>query len=252
MARLVGTQNGTVGGIQGYRDLFKAAYPQVASFDDLNFGHATRAIAAYVAQTFTATDTPFDRFVAGDASALTPSQQNGMNLFFGQANCSACHSGVHFSDFDHHALAVPQLGPGKDPTTHDDTGLALVTSSSTDNYKFRTPSLRNVALTAPYMHDGCYATLDQVVQHHLNPAAALSSFDPTTLPAPFAATYDADPTRNAARIAALDPLLQTPVSLTPTEVSDVVSFLGALTDSQSLGRAQAGRPSSVPSGLPVD
>jgi cytochrome c peroxidase len=158
---------------------------------------------------------------------------------------------VHFSDFDHHALAVPQIGPGKEPSG-DDRGLALVTSSTTDNYRFRTPTLRNVALTAPYMHDGCYSTLDQVVVHHMDPAAALQSFDPTKLAAPFAATFDSDPTRNAARIAAIDPLLLNQTALTATEVSDVVNFLGALTDPASPARAQAARPSSVPSGLPLD
>jgi cytochrome c peroxidase len=174
-----------------------------------------------------------------------------MSLFFGAANCVACHSGVHFSDFDHHALGVPQLGPGKDPTG-DDKGLSLVSGNAGDDYKFRTPSLRNVALTAPYMHDGCYATLAEVVAHHLSPAASLQGFDPTTLPAPFAATYDADPTRQAARIAAIDPILLTAPSLTASDVTDVVNFLSALTDAQSISRAQAGRPSSVPSGLPID
>jgi cytochrome c peroxidase len=250
MVRLVGTNNGTQGGIQGYRDMFRAAYPGV-SFDDLTFGHATKAIAAFIGATFTATDTPFDSFVAGDQTAMTAQQQNGMNLFFGTAGCSSCHNGVHFSDFTGHALATPQVGPGKN-TPGEDLGLAITTGDPTDNYKFVTPALRNVALTGPYMHDGAYTTLEAVVRHHNNPVTGLNSYDPTQLPAAFAATVDTDPTRQAARIAAIDPLLQNQTPLSASDVSDIVAFLNALTDTQSVARAQAAKPTSVPSGLPVD
>jgi cytochrome c peroxidase len=250
MARLVGTSNGTVGGIPGYRTLFSAAYPGVA-FDDLNFGHATRAIAEFVGQSFTATDTPYDDFVNGNQAALTASQQNGLALFMGKANCVACHSGSSFSDFQPHAAGVPQLGPGR-LEAHEDRGVALVTSSTADNYKFRTPSLRNVALTGPYMHDGCYTTLEGAVRHMIDPRAAIAHYNAKQLEPEFAATLDTDPARIAARTAAIDPIFATPPALTDTEVSDVVSFLGALTDPSSVTRAQAAKPTSVPSGLPVD
>jgi cytochrome c peroxidase len=250
MVRLVGTKNGTVGGIQGYRDLFAAAYPGV-SFDALTFAHATRGIAAYVAATFTATDTPFDTFVAGDPTALTAQQQNGMNLFFGTAGCASCHSGLFFSDFTPHALAVPQVGPGKN-APFEDLGFALTSGNASDNYTFVTPSLRNVALTGPYMHDGCYTTLEAVVMQHNDPATALATYDPTQLPPLFQGTFDTDPTRNAARIAAIDPLLQNQSPLAASDVADIVAFLQALTDPQSMTRAQAAKPTSVPSGLPID
>src|SRR5262249_13231263 len=153
-----------------------------------------------------------------------------------------------FSDFDHHALAVPQIGPGKGQP-NEDLGLALTTGNASDDYKFRTPALRNVALTGPYMHDGCYTTLDAVVRHHNDPAKGLRTFDPSPLRPDFAATLDTDAARNAARIAAIDPALLGQVPLSDPEVSDIVAFLQSLTDSTSVQRARAGKPGTVPSGL---
>jgi cytochrome c peroxidase len=251
MVRLVGSSNGTVGGIQGYRDLFQAAYPGV-SFDDMNIGHATQAIAGFIAQSFNASNTPYDDYVNnGNTSALTASQVNGMNLFNGKANCVACHSGDSFSDFQPHGAAVPQLGPGRlEPG--DDRGIALVTGSTADNYKFRTPSLRNVTATGPWMHDGAYTTLEGAVRHMLNPANGLAGYDSTQLRPDFAATLDTDPGRNAARAAAIDPVFASMPVLADSEVTDLVNFLGALTDPSSIPTAAAAKPSSVPSGLPID
>jgi cytochrome c peroxidase len=246
MSRLVGTSNGTVGGIQGYRDLFSAAFPGVA-FDDLNFGHAAQAIATFIGESFSASNTPFDAFQNGDTTALTASQQNGMNLFSGKANCSICHAGNLFSDFLPHAAAVPQIGP-----LANDLGVALVTSASADSYKFRTPSLRNVARTGPWMHDGAYTTLEGAVRHMIDPANGLATYDPSQLRPDFAATFDSDPTRNAARTAALDPVFATPPVLSASDVNDIVNFLGALTDASSVQNALTTKPTSVPSGLPVD
>jgi cytochrome c peroxidase len=242
MVRLVGARDGTEGGIAGYRTLFHAAYPFVA-FDDLNFGHAARAIAAFIRETYAADETAYDRH------ALTPAQERGYALFTGRANCEACHMEPLFSDLEHHALAVPQIGPGKGEAG-DDRGLALVTGSSADNYKFRTPPLRNVALTGPWMHDGCFTTLEDVIKHHADPVRSLRHYKPEKVG--LAASLDTDRERNEARIAALDPLLATPIALSEGDVRDLVAFLEGLTDPGSLERAARARPASVPSGLPVD
>ncbi len=249
MERLVGTANGTVGGIQAYRDLFLAAYPGTADFDTLTFGHAARAIAAFERHQWTALDSPFDRYVGGETGALSDSAKRGALLFCDTAGCADCHSGPLLTDFQHHALAVPQVGPGKG-SVGEDLGLALETGLVADNYKFRTPQLRNVALTGPWMHDGAFTTLEAAVRHHLDPLNSLANYDAGQLPALFAATHDTDATRNAARAAALSPLLQPPVGLTDAQFRDLMAFLHSLTDPASLNLLDE-TPDSVPSGLPV-
>src|SRR5262249_40043645 len=149
MVRLVGTANGTAGGLAGYRAKFAAAFPGT-SFDELNVGHVGRAIAAFERAAFTASDSPFDRYVAGNHRAPPDGQKRGALLFFGKAQCANCHRGPLLSDLDHHALAVPQLGPGKFEA-NEDRGLALLTGLASDNYEFRTPPLRNVASNGPWM-----------------------------------------------------------------------------------------------------
>ena len=122
-----------------------------------------------------------------------------------------------------------------------------------DAYRFRTPSLRNVAQTAPYGHSGAYATLEGVLRHHLDPVAALNSYDPAQaiLPNPryasdFAAMSDAE---ERARIADANTLA--PIELSDAQIADLLAFLVALSDPQSLS-GRLGIPKTVPSGLPVD
>ena len=249
MERLVGTNNGTSGGLAGYRSLFQAAYPGVVDFDDFNFGHAAKAMAAFERALWTSLNTPFDRFLLGEVDAMSDAAKRGAILFYGTAQCATCHSGPLLSDFQHHALASPQVGPGKlEPS--EDRGRALVTNDTLDNYKFRTPLLRNVALTGPWLHSGAYTTLEGVVRHHLDCVGSLSSYDPTQLPALFEPTYDGDANRNAARSLAVAPELAAPLTLTDAQVRDLLDFLQALTDPDMLILTRD-LPDSVPSGLPL-
>ena len=142
------------------------------------------AIAAFENQLiFTAA--PWDDYLAGDSRALTESQKRGALLFFGalnrEVNCAACHSGDLFTDMDFHNLLVPQLGPGKDNGEDgiDDFGRANVSYDYRDQYRFRTPSLRNVELTAPYFHSGAYGSLADVIWHHSDPWRANIVYDPS-------------------------------------------------------------------------
>lgn len=249
MARLVGTSNGTVGGFAGYRSMFQAAYPSVADFDDFNFGHAAKAIAAFERELWTSIDTPFDRYLRGDTEAMSGAAKRGAMLFYGDASCSQCHAGPLMSDFAHHAIASPQVGPGKLEAS-EDRGRALVTSDALDDYRFRTPLLRNVALTGPWLHSGAYVTLEGVVRHHLDCIGSLNGYDPSQLPPLFQPTVDSDGTRNAARAAAVDPSLATPIALTDAQVRDLVDFLHALTDPKMLILTRD-LPDGVPSGLPI-
>ncbi|MCA8926142.1 MAG: cytochrome-c peroxidase [Planctomycetes bacterium] len=250
MARLVGTNNGTVGGIAGYRTLFQAAFPGVTNFDQFTFGHAARAIAAFERDAYVALNSPFDRYLAGTDSALSDSAKRGALLFFGAARCGQCHSGPLLSDDQFHALCVPQLGPGKGGEP-DDRGRALITGNTAENYRFRTSVLRNVEFTGPWMHDGAFTDLRVAVQHHLNPQFSLNNYNVGQLPAVFQPLLDLDPARTQARISAVDPTLLPPVFLTNAQLDDLIEFLRALSDSASIAALANDQPPSVPSGLPV-
>jgi cytochrome c peroxidase len=151
---------------------------------------------------------------------------------------------------------MPQFGPGKAARfeTHQrDVGRMRVTGRSEDKYRFRTPSLRNVELTAPYGHAGAYASLEAVVRHHLDPVESLTTYDRSqAMLADFPEVDDwaiLDDTHQIAEIAAANELK--PMVLDDSEVEALIAFLKALTDPISR-TGRMGVPSSVPSGLSVD
>jgi cytochrome c peroxidase len=244
MARLVGTADGTVGGVAAYRALFTAAYPAVTRFDDLTFAHAARAIAAFEMATWSFFDAPLDRYLAGDLGALSTDAKRGGLTFTGPARCADCHNGPLLSDDLHHALAVPQLGPGG-----DDLGRAAETGDNRDDYAFRTPSLRNTTLTGPWMHDGAFADLDAVLAHYRDPSLSLLSYNGSQLPPFFRPFVDTDATRNQARLAAIDPIIGPGIPIDPVQHAELLAFLAALTDPAAAPPTPV--PTSVPSGLPV-
>jgi cytochrome c peroxidase len=129
-----------------YRRLFAAAFDDRDAVNATNLG---RALAAFE-RTLSAPNSPFDRYMRGDLAAMTDEQVRGMERFE-SAGCANCHSGAMFSDFAAHVLGVP-----------DNPALAE-SDAGTGAYAFRTPSLRNVGLTAPYMHDGVFSSLDEVL-----------------------------------------------------------------------------------------
>lgn len=235
--------------IPEYVSLFQAAYPAVAPAE-LGFQHAANAIAAFEVEAFTTVDSPFDRYVRGDDAALGEPEKRGAILFFGKAVCGSCHSGPHLTDQQFHAIGVPQVGPGMSPDEPEDRGLARVTASQTDRFRFRTPPLRNVELTGPWMHDGSYTTLEASVRHYLDTDAALRSYDASQLREDLRASHLSEPARIEALAASIDPLVEAPLTLSNGEVADIMSFLRALTDpaASDLGTTI---PVSVPSGLPV-
>ena len=236
--------------IPAYRRLFARAYPGVPQ-SKLGFQHAANAIAAFESQAFTRLDSPWDRYLAGDLQALDRSAKRGAVIFYGSAGCARCHSGNLLTDQKAHNLAIPQLGPGKPPSTPLDFGLENVTNNAADRFRFRTPPLRNVEATGPWMHNGAYTTLQGAVSHHLNPVSALMSFDLSQLPGNMSTTVRTDPITVHGLIEDLDPLVSQPLELSSREFSDVMSFLRSLT-SPSLHQLNQVIPDRVPSGLPVD
>lgn len=213
------------------------------------------AMAAFERR-FIFTDAPWDAYLRGDSAALTAQQKRGALLFFGELNpavsCVQCHSGDLFTDMDYHNLLVPQLGPGKGhgENGREDWGRGGVTFDARDQYSFRTPSLRNVTLTAPYFHSGAYATLADVVGHHANIWDSARNYDPSDhVPPAFYSSYRAFDAERQWPTAA--PELRNGLPLSEQDIVDLVAFLAALTDPAALDLA-AFLPEAVPSGLPLD
>jgi cytochrome c peroxidase len=153
------------------------------------------SIATYE-RTIVAGWSPFDRWVDGDATALSAAAQRGFALFVGDAHCSQCHSGWNFSDNALRDIGLPD----------HDIGRATITNELSDAHKFKTPGLRNIALRAPYMHDGSLPRLEDVIQHYANGGLHRSTLAPEMQP--FLVTDD--------------------------QVADLVSFLNALTEEETV------------------
>ncbi len=244
--------------VPGYRPLFAAAFDDVGTPGDIGIIHVANALADFVAFEFRADRSPYDAYLRGDVGALSEEALRGLRLFEGKGGCARCHSGPLQTDQAFHAIAMPQIGYARsrvfDPVIRDQ-GRVNETDRRADVYKFRTPSLRNVAHTAPYGHSGAYGTLEAVVRHHLNPVESLDAYDGSdaVMPShPALSAKDHLVLENARDRAGIrDANTLDPVDLTELEVADLIAFLEALTDPMSL-KGRLGIPHSVPSGLPVD
>ena len=244
--------------IPEYGRMFVAAFEDISDPSEVEIVDIGNALAAFIASEWRNHDSPFDAHLAGDKTALTPQQSRGMQLFFGKGGCASCHSGPLLSDQEFHALALPPFGPGKTRRFYPqprDVGRMAESDLLEDAYRFRTPMLRNVALTAPYGHNGAYPTLEGIVRHHLDPLAALDGWSTAqaNLPdAPWLAALDFAVVQDSREMArhrrAVDIV---PVQLTDTEIAEIVAFLNGLTGATAVARP-LGRPTQVPSGLPVD
>lgn len=212
-----------------YPPLFTAAYPETP-LTEMDFTFAANALAAYQTAVFTAANTPWDRYLAGDETALSASAQQGALLFFGKAGCARCHSGGLFSDQQFHNIGAPQFGPGTSPIAPLDYGRYAVTHQPADRFAFRTPPLRNVARTGPYLHNGAYASLEDVVAHHLEPAQHLAAYNGRSLPAELQATLQNEAVTRQQILSTLSPLLAQSEPLTNREISQLVAFLHSLTE----------------------
>ncbi len=230
--------------------LFAAAFPG-APADSLGFEHAVNAIAAFEAATWRSDASPFDRYLAGNDEAMPIAARRGGVVFYGRGNCASCHAGNLLTDQSFANIGVPQVGPGKASEPPRDLGRAEATGAPAERYAFRTPSLRNTAITGPWMHDGVYATLEAAVRHYLDVPAALYGYDASQLPLAFRDMVVTDPAMNAEILASLDSRLLPQLDLTDAEVDDLLAFLDALTDPSVVQRL-SDVPASVPSGLPVD
>lgn len=247
-----------VAAVPDYAARFKAVYPEIAAGRPLDFTDISNAIAAYMTFDFRSDTAPFDAFLRGQGD-LDPAATRGMGLFYGLAGCASCHSGPLFSDMKFHAMGDPQIGPGKAERfeSHQrDAGRMRVSNRPEDAYAFRTPSLRNVTLTAPYGHAGAYASLDAYLAQHARPGSGLAgySLDQAVLPAMEVGKPDLNPAPEGAafdeiaKAAAASPR----VSLSDADRADLIAFLKSLEDPVARAGGRMGIPSSVPSGLSLD
>ncbi len=199
-----------------------AAIPEYVTMFDAAFGggaaaitrkNYAKAIGAFE-RTIVTDNSPYLQYLGGQLSALTDQQKNGLLLFFDKAGCGQCHSGPMLSDFDFHALGVA-----------DNPSHPVGTDAGKDDlYKFRTPTLHNASLTGPYMHNGMFSTLKEVVEF-MNDGVS----------------------ENANVLSGMiDPDFK-PLNLLDSEIDDIVAFLESLTD-EDFDKTP---PASVPSGLSV-
>jgi cytochrome c peroxidase len=236
--------------IPGYVELFNAAYPNVP-IDELGFQHAANALAAYEIAAFTFEDSPFDRYIQGDKTSLSDDAKEGAILFYGEAGCASCHSTGLLTDQEFHNIAVPQIGDGKGREQPFDLGRARETGNDCDRYAFRTPPLRNVTLTSPWMHDGAFTTLEATIRHHLDPQTSLQGYDPNQLTELMKDTCQDQPETLAAIMNWYSQKNASEgVQLSDEEIQLLIAFLDSLT-SPSASDLSHTIPASVPSGLPV-
>lgn len=157
-----------LGAVDGYRRLFAVAFPA----DGLTAANIMRALATFE-RTIQSGDSPFDRWVEGDDAAISAAAQRGLDLFNGRARCNLCHTGWRLTDDRFHDAGVPD----------DDRGRALVTRVGPETeHAFKTPSLRDIAHRAPYMHDGSLPDLPSVLAHYVSGGVERPSRSPSLRP----------------------------------------------------------------------
>ncbi|MFT4977966.1 MAG: cytochrome c peroxidase [Myxococcota bacterium] len=195
---------------QRYPGWFDGVWPG----EQITVAHIVQAIATFQ-RTLISTASPYDAWTAGDRTALTVEQKHGMTLFFSERlECFHCHGGANFTDTMTHAgMAVEEVGfhntglyntDGAGAYPEDNAGTFEVTGDPVDMGRFKAPTLRNIAVTAPYMHDGSIASLEAVLEHYAQGGRAPAS-----------------PLRSEFVVGFV---------LSDSERDDVIAFLGALTD----------------------
>ena len=246
-----------VAAIPDYRQKFSEVYPEIAAGRPVHFTDISNAVAAFMTVAFRSTNSPFDQMLRNEAE-FDAAQVRGMELFYGDGACSSCHAGSILSDMAYHAMGEPQLGPGKTERfeAHQrDIGRMRVTNDPADAYAFRTPSLRNVTLTAPYGHAGAYSDLADFLRHHVS-SDGLNDYSiaDATLPAMNVGKADLNPSTEAGSdFAAISAAAyQFNREFTEEDIADLLHFLATLEDPIAKSGGHIGIPDSVPSGIPID
>ncbi|CAN5305675.1 cytochrome c peroxidase [soil metagenome] len=196
-----------------YKSLFKKVFPE-PSDNSITVNKINRAIAAYV-QSLVALNAPFDKYMRKETSEYTLEADRGFNLFMGKASCGTCHFPPVFSgtvppryiESETEVLGVPTVPDFKFPVLDTDSGRAGVVPAEFFLHSFKTPTVRNIELTAPYMHNGSFSTLEEVIEFYdLGGGTGIGLDVPNqTLP-------------------------PDPLNLSPQEKQDIIAFMLTLTD----------------------
>lgn len=213
---------------------YKTALEELFPGEELSMAHVARAIGHFEEEAFSAADTNYDRYLKGDLRAMTEIQKIGMEVFFNKGKCGECHKGEHLSDFTFHNIGVPQIGPGK--LNGDDFGRLEQDPRSENRYAFRVPGLRNAAVTAPYMHDGAFKTLAQVIEHYDDVELSLNEYVLVNNYKNYFERLGAARTdTNADKLANLSKKLTTKLHFEETDEKAIAEFIrGGLTDRRFL------------------
>ncbi len=182
-------------GHKDYPNLFKKAFGS----SEITTDHFLKALSQFQLRLISA-NSRYDQFLLGDQNILNQEEKNGLKLF--EKNCATCHAGVLFTDFSFRNNGIKHFG---------DLGRARITLQEEDEYKFKVPSLRNVAITAPFMHDGRFYSLEAVLNHYIDQIT---------------------PSKN------LDPLLKNKINLSESDKKSIISFLQTLTDKEFITNRQ--------------
>ena len=230
---------------------YQQEFAKVVPGEEITFPLIANLVADFIRFEWRADNSLFDQAMRGEFE-MPAEAARGMALFYGEAGCASCHSGWFQTDHDFHAIGLPQIGPGKAARFEShaqDTGRMRVTGDPADAYAFRTPSLRNVTITAPYGHNGAYADLGDMIRHHINVEEAFASYDlaKAHLPA-FPGANDLQAMSADETSAILASNVLAPSALSEADISDLISFLETLEDPAK----RFGVPEAVPSGLPLD
>ncbi len=195
-----------------YRQLFEEAYAEEK--EPVNAYNIANAISSYI-RTLVALDSRFDRYMRGDRSILTASEKNGFNLFTGKAKCATCHfvplfNGLvppEFTETETEVLGVPATKEKKPAVLDADPGKFELTESVIHKFAFKTPGIRNIAQTSPYMHNGVFNTLEEVMAFYNEGGGAGLDIAPENQTLP-----------------------QDKLNLSKKEIADIIAFMNSLTD----------------------
>lgn len=234
---LSGREHEVIAGLKAeprYQLMFPAAFPGQA--DPFTINNVTKAIASFE-RSLISGDSPYDRYLNGDKRAISLSAKRGEALFFSERlECFHCHGGFNFSQsLDHEGKAFAEIEfhntglynlDGKGAFPKDNPGVFEITSREEDMGRFRAPTLRNIAVTAPYMHDGSIATLEDVIAHYAAGGRTIPSGE-------YKGVGSASPHKSA---------FIKGFRLNAREKLDLIAFLKSLTDQKFLTDPRFGNP----------
>jgi cytochrome c peroxidase len=211
--------------IDEYRKLFKAA----VDADNISGKDVQVVMAAYI-RTLKGINSQFDQYMRGDGTALNSRQINGFNLFMGKGKCATCHflplfNGTvppTYSETEAEVIGVPRQVAVSNAKADDDRGKGATQMHPLFDRMFKTPTLRNVAITSPYMHNGAYESLEQVIEF-----------------------YDLGGGAGIGNLLVNQTLPEARLNLTKEEQADLIAFLTSLTDTAGI----TSRPSFLPQGV---